>query len=196
MWVISNGLMAAKRLIDRGNRSLKFAINISSLELMSPGFPADVNRMLISTGVPAENIEFEVTETAFVPDETTELDVLFDLKKLGVDLAIDDFGTGFTSFNQLIRYPFDTLKIDKSFVDQIFNNNPSKHEMVNVLYRLAKNYSLKVVAEGVETKEQETFLTRLGCNYLQGYYYGTPVTEDDVLALIAKYQNRQKTNNQ
>lgn len=195
MWVISNGLMAAKRLIDRGNRSLKFSINISSLELMSPGFPADVNRMLISTGVPAENIEFEVTETAFVPDETTELDVLFDLKKIGVDLAIDDFGTGFTSFNQLIRYPFDTLKIDKSFVDQIFNNNPSKQEMVNVLYRLAKNYSLKVVAEGVETREQETFLTRLGCNYLQGYYYGTPVTEDDVLGLIAKFQNRQETSN-
>lgn len=194
MWVISNGLVAAKKIIDRGNRSLKFSINISSLELMSPGFPADVNRMLISTGVPAENIEFEVTETAFVPDETTELDVLFDLKKIGVDLAIDDFGTGFTSFSQLIRYPFDTLKIDKSFVDQIFNNNPSKQEMVNVLYRLAKNYSLKVVAEGVETKEQETFLTRLGCNYLQGYYYGTPVTEEDVLALIAKFHNQQETN--
>ena len=106
-----------------------------------------------------------------------------------------DFGNSGTGpFSQLIRYPFDTLKIDKSFVDQIFNNNPSKQEMVNVLYRLAKNYSLKVVAEGVETKEQETFLTRLGCNYLQGYYYGTPVTEEDVLALIAKFHNQQETN--
>ncbi|GAL09887.1 diguanylate cyclase [Vibrio astriarenae] len=141
-----------------------------------------------TVGIKPESVEFEVTETAFAPNDTKEVGVLTQLKALGIHLAIDDFGTGFTSFNQLIAFPFDTLKIDKTFVDQILNDSSSGNEMVDVLYRLAQSYSLKVVAEGVETNEQVKVLSELGCNYLQGYYFSEPVPESEVVYVAKRFR--------
>lgn len=187
-WVIEHGLAVAKRLQKELGEHLIFSINISSLELMSPNFSSEVDSLLKTVGIKPESVEFEVTETAFAPNDTKEVGVLTQLKALGIHLAIDDFGTGFTSFNQLIAFPFDTLKIDKTFVDQILNDSSSGNEMVDVLYRLAQSYSLKVVAEGVETNKQVKVLSELGCNYLQGYYFSEPVPEGEVVNVAKRFR--------
>ncbi|GAL28984.1 diguanylate cyclase [Vibrio variabilis] len=126
MWVIGQAFKEIKSIQELGHSNLLFSINISSLELMSFDFPDKVKTLLNHYELEANKIEFEITETAFAPDDSRDLEVLFALKQLGFRLALDDFGTGFTSFNQLIRYPFDKLKIDKTFVDQILHDNPSK----------------------------------------------------------------------
>ena len=131
-----------------------------------------------------ENVELEVTETAFVAGDTTCLGTLRALDELGVSLALDDFGTGYTAFTQLIHYPADCLKIDRSFVNDLFSEREARNKMVMFIQNLAKLYELRVIAEGVETEAQLTYLRDLGCDWAQGYYLSRPLPWDDLLELL------------
>ncbi|PTS83266.1 bifunctional diguanylate cyclase/phosphodiesterase [Caulobacter sp. HMWF009] len=155
-------------------KPLRIAVNLSPLQLNNPALPTLVHEVLIETGLPPQRLELEVTESALFKDYQRALDNLRRLKALGVRIAMDDFGTGFSSLSTLQSFPFDKIKIDKSFVESI-----NRHDRATVIVRavlgLGRSLEIPVVAEGVETDEQIIFLRGENCAELQGYAIGRPV---------------------
>jgi diguanylate cyclase (GGDEF)-like protein len=184
LWVLNNALQALVILQSDHHFKGKVCINISGVELHNEQFPAQVKSQLDHHKVAPEDVELEVTETAFVAGDTACLETLKALDELGVSLALDDFGTGYTAFNQLIHYPADCLKIDRSFVNDLFSEREARNKMVMFIQNLAKLYELRVIAEGVETEAQFTYLKDLGCDWAQGYYLSRPLPWDDLLKLL------------
>lgn len=184
LWVIDNALARLLELQTTTGFNGKFCINISGVELHNELFSAQVRALINKHGVSPASIEFEITETAFVVDDNKSREMLGELRGIGVSLALDDFGTGFTAFSQLINYPADCLKIDRSFINNLFSVDVARHKMVKIIEDLAGLYGLRVVAEGVETKEQLEYLQEIGCDWVQGFYLSRPLEWDDMVKLI------------
>jgi EAL domain-containing protein (putative c-di-GMP-specific phosphodiesterase class I) len=160
---------------DRGPR--KVSVNVSARQLARPGFASTVAATLAATGLPAECLTVEVTETA-VFEGGQAVTALHELRSFGVRVALDDFGTGHSSLGLLQTVPVDTLKVDKSFVDRI--TEAGRHAVIaEALIQVSRGLGLAAVAEGVETAEQADALYRLGYRLLQGYHYGRPVADPD-----------------
>ena len=182
--VIDNALDAQGVLQKEHGFNGKICINISGVELHNELFSEQVKNLLAHHKIKPNSVELEVTETAFVAGDVTCLKTLNALNELGVSLALDDFGTGYTAFNQLIHYPAHCLKIDRSFVNDLFSEREARNKMVMIIQSLAKLYDLRVIAEGVETEAQMTYLKELGCDWAQGYYLSRPLSWDDFCALL------------
>lgn len=157
---------------------LRVAINLSALQLHQRELVGLVHEILIETGLPADRLELEITETALFKDYKRALDTLRRLKALGVRIAMDDFGTGFSSLSTLQSFPFDKIKIDKSFVENI-NRKERANIIIRAVLGLGRSLEIPVVAEGVETEEQIAFLRDELCAELQGYAIGKPRPLDD-----------------
>ncbi|MDA8621412.1 EAL domain-containing protein [Psychrosphaera sp.] len=155
------------------------AINISAKELANETFPQLVEALADKYAINRSKIEFEITETSLVKLDDAHVKMLNDLKAYGFQLSLDDFGTGYTAFSQLQNYPVDTLKIDRSFVWKIGEQSESQKSMVDIILSLAKLYDVKVVAEGVETESQLSYLVEADCDYFQGYLLSKPLSWDD-----------------
>jgi EAL domain-containing protein (putative c-di-GMP-specific phosphodiesterase class I) len=152
-------------------------VNVSAKQLARPGYAKSVAAVLAETGLPADCLAVEVTETA-VFEGGPAVTALEELQDLGVRIALDDFGTGHSSLGLLQTVPVDTLKVDKSFVDNI--TAAGRHAVIaEALIQISHGLGLTAVAEGVETAEQAAELHRLGYRYLQGYHYGRPVADPD-----------------
>jgi len=151
----------------------RIAINVAPVQLRDAALPQTLLRLLSECGFPAARLEIEVTEGALVQDFTMAKAILTSLKNLGVRIAIDDFGTGYSSLQHLSELPFDTLKIDQSFVRSM-NDGKNALTIVKAIVQLAKNLGLGLVAEGIETADQIFALTVLGCDHGQGFYLGRP----------------------
>lgn len=162
-------------------KPLRIAVNLSPLQLHNPALPSLVHEVLITTGLSPSRLELEITESALFKDYQRALDNLRRLKALGVRIAMDDFGTGFSSLSTLQSFPFDKIKIDKSFVENIH-----RHDRATVIVRavlgLGRSLEIPVVAEGVETEEQILFLRGEDCAELQGYAIGRPTPADGLTA--------------
>lgn len=184
LWVIENSLAMCIKLQSNYNFNGKLCINISGVEIQNELFPSKVKALLETYGVPPSRIEFEITETAFILSNEKSLTILKELRSLGVSLALDDFGTGYTAFSQLINYPADCLKIDRSFVNGLFSEHKAHHKMVSIIKNLAELYELRVVAEGVETQEQLDYLQNIGCDWVQGYFLSRPLKFHDLEKLL------------
>ncbi len=180
LWVIENSVIDLIELQSKDNFKGKFCINISGVELQNEHFATQVRALFEKYQVVPSTIEFEITETAFVLNSEKSIVILEDLRNLGVSLALDDFGTGYTAFSQLIHYPADCLKIDRSFVDALFSDKVPLNKMVPIIKSLAELYELRVVAEGVETKEQLEYLQNIGCDWVQGYFLSRPLPLHDL----------------
>jgi len=158
-------------------RPLRIAVNLSPIQLHNPALPSLVHEVLITSGLSPSRLELEITESALFKDYQRALDNLRRLKALGVRIAMDDFGTGFSSLSTLQSFPFDKIKIDKSFVENIH-----RHDRATVIVRavlgLGRSLEIPVVAEGVETDEQILFLRGENCTELQGYAIGRPAPVD------------------
>ena len=185
LWVIDNALQALVILQQEHYFKGQICINISGVELHNEPFPAQLKNLLERHNIAPESVELEVTETAFVADDAIGLETLKALDELGVSLALDDFGTGYTAFSQLIHYPADCLKIDRSFVNDLFSEREARNKMVMIIQNLAKLYDLRVIAEGVETEAQMNYLRENGCDWAQGYYLSRPLPWDDLLKLLS-----------
>jgi EAL domain-containing protein (putative c-di-GMP-specific phosphodiesterase class I) len=135
---------------------------------------------LAASGLPARRLELEVTETAIIHDEEGTPVKLSQLRELGVKIALDDFGTGYSSLSYLHRIPFDKIKIDKSFIDNIASNDRSL-AIVQAVIMVAKTRNVTVVAEGVETEQQRELLRTVKCSEMQGYLFSRPVPVQDLL---------------
>lgn len=156
------------------SRPVQIAVNISAQHLDAPDFVSTIKETLSRFGVPAEAIELELTETALAdlgPENMTKLRVLRDL---GVNIALDDFGTGYCSLSYLHKLPITTLKIDKCFIDNIASDSADA-AITQTIVSLAKNFKLKLVAEGIETEEQLECLAKLEVETGQGYLFARPM---------------------
>lgn len=168
---------------------LSVSVNVSGRQLKRPEFPSEVRAVLDKTGLPADCLRLEITETALVDDPEAVTQVLTEIKTLGVGLQIDDFGTGYSSLSYVDRFPVDTVKIDRSFVCDLPHN--LEHAcIVQAVLTLAKTLGLAVTAEGVETAEQLEHLASVDCGLAQGYFFSRPLPADEAERLIPAVERR------
>jgi diguanylate cyclase (GGDEF)-like protein len=158
----------------RGLSRLRVAVNISARQLQQASFLEQVVQVLDETGLESDCLGLELTETSIIENAESAAELLTELRKLGVSVAIDDFGTGYSSLSYLKQLPIDTVKLDRSFVNDA-TTNPDDAALVMAVVTLAHNLRLKVIAEGVETEEQMNFLRLLRCDEGQGYLFSKPV---------------------
>jgi diguanylate cyclase (GGDEF)-like protein/PAS domain S-box-containing protein len=182
-WVLREACRQTQSWLAAGLAPFPVAINISAVELRSKDFVQSVRDVLTETGLDSRYLEFELTETALMQDSQSMLAVLNSLKDMGVRLALDDFGTGYSSLSYLKRFPIDALKIDKSFVRGLCTNAGDAN-IVSAVINMGKSFRLRVIAEGVETREQFLRLQAQQCTEGQGYYFRPPVSGDEFRKLL------------
>jgi len=182
-WVLREACRQTKRWLEADLTTIPVAINISAVELRSKDFVQSVRAILQETGMDVRYLEFELTETAMMQDPKSTIAVLHALKDMGVRLTLDDFGTGYSSLSYLKRFPIDALKIDRSFVSGLCAN-ASDANIVNAVISMGKSFGLKVIAEGVETREQFLKLRAKQCSEGQGYYFKEPVAANEFAKLL------------
>ncbi len=181
-WVLLAACRQAAAWADAGLPEIRMAVNISPLHLHDPTLVATVRSALAETGLPANLLEIELTESA-VQSDATSLRVLRELQGLGVRISIDDFGTGYSSLGSLRNLPINTLKVDRVFVADVLDNS-SDAVMLGTIIGLAHALGFNVVAEGVEQREQAAVLAGLSCDLAQGYHFSFPVQADAIPALV------------
>ncbi|SCB62112.1 diguanylate cyclase (GGDEF) domain-containing protein [Rhizobium aethiopicum] len=155
------------------------SVNVSPAEFLSSGFTDRITRILDEVGFPAERLEFEITETVLLERTSNNLDRLHTLEVLGIRIALDDFGTRYSSLSHLQNFPFDTIKIDRHFIDDI-ETNPKSQTIVRFIIGLAHGLGMQVTAEGVQTAGQKAWLSRRKCDRLQGNLLGAPMSAEFV----------------
>jgi diguanylate cyclase (GGDEF)-like protein/PAS domain S-box-containing protein len=149
------------------------SVNLSPAQFLQPGIVATVAEVLKQTGLPPKRLELEITEGTLMTDTQNALRILTSLKALGVKLSMDDFGTGYSSLSYLRKFPFDKIKIDRSFISDLEDDSEAEI-IVQAIIAMSRSLRLDVTAEGVETKQQLSMLRALGCNFVQGYLLGRP----------------------
>jgi diguanylate cyclase (GGDEF)-like protein/PAS domain S-box-containing protein len=168
----------------RSNGSpITISVNLSVKQLLQPDLATSIGSLLRDAGLSPTCLKLEITESAVMQDPAAAAVVLIQIKSLGVQLSIDDFGTGYSSLSYLHRFPLDNLKIDRSFTADIEHGGDSL-EIVRTILPMAKGLRLDVIAEGVENGEQLAILSKLQCEYAQGYYFSKPLTAVDAAALL------------
>jgi diguanylate cyclase (GGDEF)-like protein/PAS domain S-box-containing protein len=165
---------------------LTISVNLSVKQFLQPNLVADIGELLREVGVPPDALKLEITETTIMANSTATLDMLLQIKSLGVQLSADDFGTGYSSLSYLQHFPLDTLKIDRSFTKALGQDGDSI-EIVRTILPMAKSLHLNVIAEGVETAEQLAILRKLQCEYAQGFFFSHPLPADKAGALLEKH---------
>jgi len=178
-WVLMTACQQVKRWQDMGLPAIRIAVNISLHQLTNKQFPHHVAEVLEKTGLGAEYLELEVTESVANNQVTDVVEILSELKALGISLSIDDFGTEYSSLSRLKQLPADRLKLDMQFVRGIEHNEKDR-AITKVIINLAKSLHMKVIAEGVETAPQLDFLSRKLCDEVQGYYFYKPMPAQDM----------------
>ncbi len=173
---------------------LFMSVNISSKQFLRPSLIDDIKKILDETGLPPDQLKLEITETALMEDFHETIPLIHRLKDFGVQIVIDDFGTGYSSMSYLQQLPIDTLKVDQSFISRIENNNDDENKnIVETIVSLAHKLGLQVVAEGVETAEQQSILSNMKCQLAQGFLFSEPLEKKKMDALIKKIEKFSKT---
>lgn len=177
-WVLRQACSQARDWLDAGMPPLLMAVNLSARQLQQPDIVARVATILTETGLPAETLKLELTESMIMGHGEEVVTLLQALKALGIRLSIDDFGTGYSSLAYLKRFPIDELKIDQGFVRDIPNDSDDNQIAIAII-GMAHGLRLKVMAEGVETQAQQDFLSQHGCDAFQGYLFSRPLPADE-----------------
>jgi diguanylate cyclase (GGDEF)-like protein len=182
-WVLREACLQARAWREAGLPQITVAVNTSAREFSAQDFVENVRMILDDTCLEPRYLELELTESVLMQDEAVTYLVLHALSDMGVKLAIDDFGTGYSSLSYLRRFPVDTLKIDKSFVNRM-TSDPEDATIVSAVIGMGRSLKLRVIAEGVETSEQCAFLLALHCDEAQGYYFSRPVAAEAFATLL------------
>ncbi|MGE6741645.1 putative bifunctional diguanylate cyclase/phosphodiesterase [Allorhizobium pseudoryzae] len=172
-------------------RPYRIAVNVATAQLADLSFPDKVKRILAETGLPATRLELEITESGIIDDQNRAFLIVSQLKDLGVQIAMDDYGTGYSSLSTLMRFPFDKIKIDRSFIDKV-DRDAQSAAIVRSTLILAQSLNIPVLAEGVETLQHLDFLRREGCSQVQGYLYSKPVPLMAIASLVNTVQSEEK----
>lgn len=177
-------LQEACRHAARWPGNVKVAVNVSGEQLLEPGFSANVVRALADTGLPAHRLEVEVTESIFLRDGRTARQTLEEIMALGCSVALDDFGTGYSSLGYLRTLRFSTIKVDRSFVQGAAQGSAESLAIIRAVVAMAQSLEMSTTAEGVESEREVAMIRELGCNKIQGYYFGRPMEPAEALNLI------------
>lgn len=173
-WVLRSACQQCKTWHEQGYADMHVSVNISMRQFQSDSLISDIQSALTESGLAAEYLELELTESLLASDANRTIHLLHELKKMGLYLSIDDFGTGYSSLSYLMHFPVDCLKIDRAFVrDATINNDHAN--LTRMIVSMAKNLHLKTVAEGIETDEHRVFLSELECDEMQGYFFSKPI---------------------
>jgi EAL domain-containing protein (putative c-di-GMP-specific phosphodiesterase class I) len=164
---------------DPRHGSLRVCVNLSARQFLRQGLADHVEMLLEQSGTSSRQLGLEMTESSLIPNMQTALEVLSGLHSLGISLSMDDFGTGYSSLSNLHSFPFDVLKIDRSFVARISDGDQAL-QIVRTIVELARVLGMDVVAEGIETREQYRLLRQMGCRYGQGYLFSKPVPAEEI----------------
>ncbi len=184
-WVVHKACEQLRVWQDLGHEGLSVAVNVSAAQFKQDGLVAGIEHILRETGIDAHDLELEITETVAMQSADTTIQTLRRFKNMGISISIDDFGTGYSSLSYLKRFPIDTLKIDRSFVRDISVDSDDA-AIVQAINSLGKTLKLRLVAEGVETREQFDYLCQQGCDRMQGYYFSKPVDAAEFLVLLER----------
>jgi EAL domain-containing protein (putative c-di-GMP-specific phosphodiesterase class I) len=180
-WVLKQACSDFVRLLEEGCDLEHISINVSSIQLMHSDMTASLKRVIAATGIAANQIELEITESYIATNTQKVMQTLHDIRAMGINLAIDDFGTGYSSMSYLQKLPVTRLKIDKSFTDGLPDS--SEHVAITkAIIALAKTFDLEITAEGVETAQQVALLKQEQCDEVQGYFYSKPLSIDALKA--------------
>ncbi|SIQ66335.1 bifunctional diguanylate cyclase/phosphodiesterase [Marinobacterium stanieri] len=182
-FVLEQSLQQLQQWQSMGLNDFTMAVNLSPVQFRSATLAAEVEQALAIAGLSGNSLELEITEGVLMSGQALVDDTLATLTAMGITIAMDDFGTGYSSLSYLRRYPFHVLKIDRSFVNDIAED-PADRELVCAAIAMAQGLGLKVVAEGVETREQLRILAGYGCDVVQGYLFSKPVTAGELTAML------------
>jgi len=182
-WVLHEACRQAVAWRKAGLPELRMAVNLSARQFRKGDLPQQVRKTLYQTGLAADRLELELTESMVMDDPVGAKQTMHSLKDLGVSLSLDDFGTGYSSLNYLRRFPVDSLKIDRSFIRDVAID-PSEASVVTSIVAIAHNLRIAAVAEGVETREQLDFLIGCNCDSYQGFFFSRPIPADDFTSLL------------
>ena len=181
LWILRQAALQAKTWLDAGEPAREIAVNVSAAQIWHTDFAHDVAEVLKETGLPPHLLCLELTESLLADHaEGRVRSVLTALKSLGVTLALDDFGTGYSSLGYLTQLPFDTIKIDRIFVDGIANSE-SARKLLEGIIALGRGLGMTIVAEGAETAEEVAILGQFRCDLVQGYIFARPAAANDAL---------------
>jgi diguanylate cyclase (GGDEF)-like protein len=192
-WVIEKACEQGAEWSRSGGAGLTVSVNLSGRQLQDRNLLDDVRTTLSLSGLAARQLVLEITESVLIADTRRSLQVLTDLKTIGVSLSIDDFGTGYSSLSSLRRMPVDELKIDRSFVDSLVDTTGEGAAFVTTIIRLAQNLGLRTVAEGIEHRDQEKLLTELGCDIGQGFLLARPLQPEAITRMIHSSRDAGRT---
>jgi EAL domain-containing protein (putative c-di-GMP-specific phosphodiesterase class I) len=192
-WVLDQACWQAARWASEGTH-LRIAVNLSAVQLRQESIVDDILNTLKRHNIPAGRLELEVTETSFMTNLTDAVAKLHRLHRAGISIAVDDFGTGYSSLTYLKQMPVQHLKIDKQFIRDLLINEEDTR-IANTIIDLGKSLNLTVVAEGVETAEQEYYLSQRGCALAQGYFFSKPLLPRDFENFVQTFHARIVENN-
>lgn len=191
-WVLHSACSQLKAWTEEGINDIRLAVNLSAWQFKDQHLVGTVEKVLKETGISPKLLELEITETSAIENLSFTQDILAKLIKMGITISIDDFGTGYSSFNYLKNIPINYLKIDRSFIVDIINDN-NTCSIVKAIIEVAHALKLKVIAEGVESQEQLDILNELGCDEIQGYLISKPLSVEDLKKRIHNIDNESHT---
>ncbi len=188
-WALKEACQTIQLLLEQGvfSADLQLSVNISAKQIKWPDFFNTVNDVLIETGFPAEQLVLEITETTLMQDTQSNIKTLKKLNELGVSFSIDDFGTGYSSLSYLVKFPFSSIKIDRSFIQGIKDDKQTA-TLVKSIIGLSENLDKDLIAEGVETKRQLDFLVAAGCTKFQGFFFSKSLDKNSLVEFSKNYK--------
>lgn len=182
-WALIEACSFNQRLMDEGYKPIQISVNVSTAQLHGDRLLKAIHNLKKHTTMPLHYLEIELTESVLMKNFDHNLTLIKKLKAMGIRIALDDFGTGYSSFSYLTKIPIDTLKIDKTFIDNICENENDQY-ITETIIKLAHKLNIKVIAEGVETLEQLRILQSHTCDVLQGYFFSRAISEKDFIEML------------
>lgn len=170
-------------LLRKTGADLMLSINASVRHIMKNDFIDEIRELISSSGIPADKLEIEITESIMIESADKALQYIDEIKSMGIKIAIDDFGTGYSSLSYLNKFPANLLKIDKSFIDEM-NSSDSSRQYVAAIISIGHIMGFDVISEGVEETEQLETLRKIGCDYIQGFIWGRPLSSEEAEKLV------------
>ena len=181
--VFKNSATFFGELIKKAGTDITLSVNVSVRHLMKNDFLDEVREVLNTCGVPAGQLEIEITESVMIDSAQKALQCINEIKNMGITIAIDDFGTGYSSLSYLNNFPANLLKIDKSFIDKM-NTSDSSKKYVAAIISIGHIMNFNVISEGVEEEEQLETLKEIGCDFIQGFIWGRPLPPEEAEKLV------------
>ena len=188
-WVLRRACQDALEWQRAGLPPIQMAVNLSSIQFRDPNLYESVVQTIAETGLEPHHVELELTESMLMEDAEKAVGILNRFKQHGIKISIDDFGTGYSSLSYLKRFPIDALKIDRSFIAEV-NTNPDDASISTSIILMGRSLKLRVIAEGVETRSQLSFLRVMQCDEVQGFLFSPPVPADQARALLERQEAR------